>query len=80
VTDERTFIAIGRLDRALARLEAAAARALAAEAADAGKQERPDDRPNQHDAELTALRAAHQQLRARTEDAVAALDRLIGRG
>lgn len=57
MTDARTLIAIGRLDQALARIEAAARAAPAAD---------PE------------LARRHERLRARTRDAVAALDRLIG--
>jgi type IV secretory pathway TrbD component len=61
VTDERLAFAIRRLDRALARVEAAATRAAA----------KPDP-------ELARLMQRHERLRARTKEAIASLDRLIG--
>jgi hypothetical protein len=62
VTDERLAHAIRRLDRALARVEAASERAAA----------RPDP-------EVERLIQRHDRLRHRTREAIAALDRLIGR-
>ncbi|QHL90614.1 hypothetical protein GVO57_06950 [Sphingomonas changnyeongensis] len=81
MTDERLLIAIGRLDRALARVEAAAARAAAAPADDDGQENggQPAE-ARRADTDLAALRLRHERLRAHAEDAVAALDRLIGRG
>lgn len=62
MTDERLIIAIGRLERALTRAEAAVARG-AGGPADA--------------ADMTALTQRHERLRARTQEAIEALDRLI---
>jgi hypothetical protein len=61
VTDERLALAIRRLDRALARVEASSARAAA----------KPDP-------ELAKLLRRHEKLRARTRDAIEAIDRLTG--
>jgi dsDNA-specific endonuclease/ATPase MutS2 len=61
MTNERLAQAIRRLDRALARVEAASARRAA----------RPDPAFEQ-------LQRRHEHLRARTKDAIGALDRLIG--
>jgi len=63
MSDDRLITAIGRLERALSRIEAkgtAPARAPAIEA-------RTDD-----------LEERHQRLRARTHEAIERLDRLIG--
>jgi hypothetical protein len=65
VTDERLIVAIGRLDQALTRLESAV-HSAAPSAPAAGS------------AELTELRVRHERLKGRTQEAVAALDRLIG--
>lgn len=63
MTDERLIIAIGRLERALTRAESAADSATT-------------------DAELghrlAALDRRHEKLRGRTQEAIDALDRLIG--
>jgi hypothetical protein len=61
VTDERLSTAIRRLDRALARVEAASVRRAA----------RPDP-------ELAKLMQRHERLRARTREAIQAIDRLTG--
>ena len=61
MTNEQLAQAIRRLDRALARVEAASQRGAA----------RPDPAFEQ-------LRQRHERLRSRTQDAVGALDRLIG--
>ena len=61
MTNERLAHAIRRLDRALARVEAASTRAAA----------RPDP-------ELAGLLRRHERLRARTKDAIQAIDRLTG--
>jgi type IV secretory pathway TrbD component len=61
VTDERLAHSIRRLDRALARVEAASERIAA----------KPDP-------ELAKLMRRHERLRARTQDAIAAIDRLTG--
>jgi hypothetical protein len=63
MSDDRLITAIGRLERALSRIEAkgtAPARAPAVES-------RTDD-----------LEQRHQRLRARTQDAIERLDRLLG--
>lgn len=65
VTDERLIIAIGRLDQALTRLESLVRSG-----------ERPAEGPGSP--ELDALRVRHDRLRVRTQEAVDALDRLIG--
>ncbi|HYZ48993.1 MAG TPA: hypothetical protein VE567_08885 [Sphingomonas sp.] len=61
MTDERLTQAINRLDRALARVEAASDRAAA-----------------KTDPETDRLMRRHERLRVRTQEAIAALDRLIG--
>ena len=61
MTNERLALAIRRLDRALARVEAASVRAAA----------RPDP-------ETTKLLRRHERLRARTKEAIQAIDRLTG--
>ena len=63
--DRRALDAIARIERALARIEAAA-RTPAADPAD------PD--------ELAALRDAHRALRARVEGAIGQIDRLLEDG
>jgi len=63
VTDERLAQSIRRLDRALARVEAAS--------------ERVATRP---DPEFAKLMRRHERLRARTRDAIQAIDRLMGAG
>ena len=64
--DERAIIAIGRIERALARIEAAAGRA---------------PRPSANDDELAELRQRHQALRDRVQGAVSQIDQLLaGRG
>lgn len=60
MTNERLAQAIRRLDRALARVEAAA------------------ERPARPDPAVAQLQQRHERLRARTKDAITALDRLIG--
>ncbi|WP_131819265.1 hypothetical protein [Sphingomonas jatrophae] len=62
MNDERIIVAVGRLERALARAEAAAARPPSAPVAD------PDEE----------LRARHQRLRDSTQAAIARLDTLLG--
>ena len=61
MTDERLIMAIGRLERALTRVEKAADGA-----ADGGA--------------MKALAERHERLRARTKDAISALDRLTAAG
>jgi hypothetical protein len=63
--DDRVIELIGRIDRALARIEAAAARP-ATQRADGG-------RP-------AALEQAHHVLRSRVESAIAQIDHLIASG
>jgi hypothetical protein len=60
--DERALEAIERIDRAIARLEAAA--------------DRPTPAP-QEGGELARLREAHLALRAKVEDAIGQIDRLL---
>ena len=60
--DERTSAALGRIEQALTRIEAAAAR----KPVSAFENE-----------ELARLRTAHQTLRGRVEQAVSQIDRLI---
>lgn len=63
MTDDRLIIAIGRLERALTRAETAADRAV---------------RDATLDQDLAALTSRHEKLRSRTQEAIDALDRLIG--
>jgi hypothetical protein len=64
--DERAIVAISRIERALARIEAAARRAPPASA---------------NDDELLELRQRHQALRDRVQGAVSQIDQLLaGRG
>ena len=65
MADELAMQAIERIERALARIEAASERRPAA----------PRD-----DGELIALREAHQTLRTRVEGAVTQIDRLLAEG
>ena len=65
--DERLVIAIGRLERALARIESMPDAPLPAPAGIA-------------DADYAALEARHQRLREGAAAALAGLDRLIGTG
>jgi hypothetical protein len=64
--DERVIELIGRIDRALARIEAAAAHRP------------PPPRPD--DGRAAALEQAHQVLRSRVEGAIAQIDRLLASG
>ena len=64
MTDDRLITAIGRLERALSRIEA-----MGASPARAG-----DARAEN----LHSLQERHQRLRARTQDVIARLDRLLG--
>ena len=59
--DERAILAISRIERALARIEAAAERSP----------------PPGNDEELEALRLRHQSLREKVEGAVSQIDRLL---
>jgi hypothetical protein len=60
--DDRVIELIGRIDRALARIEASASRQPAAA---------PDD------GRAAALEEAHRALRSRVEGAIAQIDRLL---
>ncbi|HEV2747662.1 MAG TPA: hypothetical protein VGW34_10230 [Allosphingosinicella sp.] len=62
MADEQAMKAVGRIERALARIEAAAERAPPA----------PRD-----DGELRELRQVHQALRGKVEGAIAQIDRLL---
>ena len=61
--DERVIELIGRIDRALARIEAAA--------------QRPVSPPAHDDGRTAALEEAHQALRAKVERSISQIDRLI---
>ncbi|HEX4735979.1 MAG TPA: hypothetical protein VH331_00285 [Allosphingosinicella sp.] len=63
--DDRVIELIGRVDRALARIEAAAARPAA---------------PAPDDGRAAALEQAHQVLRSRVESAIMQIDRLLASG
>lgn len=63
--DQRALDAIGRIERALARIEAA------------GRRPQPDGADS---AELETLREAHRALRNRVEGAIGEIDRLIASG
>ena len=62
MSDERALAAIARIERALARIEAAAER-------------RPE--PARQDGELRQLREVHEALRGRVESAIGQIDRLL---
>jgi len=64
--DERVLSAIGRIERALARIEATAAA--------------PAAPPPRDDSDLIELRQVHQALRSKVEGAIAQIDRLIETG
>ena len=65
--DQRALDAIGRIERALARIEASA--------------RRPQRAGNGADpTELEQLREAHLALRGRVEGAIGQIDRLLGSG
>ncbi|MDB5693003.1 MAG: hypothetical protein JWO81_2066 [Alphaproteobacteria bacterium] len=70
--DERVIDLVGRIDRALARIEAAAT-SPAPSPASLG--DGPAD-----DGRAAALEAAHRALRARIESAISQIDRLIASG
>ena len=59
--DERAILAIGRIERALARIEAVAGRR----------------QPVADNGELEQLRQAHQALRGRVEGAISHIDQLL---
>jgi hypothetical protein len=61
---------VGRIDRALARIEAAATSPASA----------PAMPPAMDDGRAAALEAAHGALRARVESAISQIDRVIGSG
>jgi hypothetical protein len=63
--DERTSAALSRIEKALARIEQASVRQTSAS-------------PYENE-ELARLRAAHQTLRSRVEQAVGQIDRLLAR-
>jgi hypothetical protein len=63
MSEERALAAIERIDRALARIEAAARQPAAAA---------PSQEP-----ELRQLREVHEALRGRVEGAIAQIDRLL---
>lgn len=64
MADDSAMNAIGRIERALARIEAAATRA-------------PEPRD---DSELRQLREVHQALRTKVEGAITQIDRLLAAG
>jgi hypothetical protein len=64
--DERVIELIGRIDRALARIEAAAAR--------------PAPPPAHDDGRAAAIEEAHEALRAKVERSISQIDRLIAAG
>ena len=64
--DERVIELIGRIDRALARIEAAASR--------------PAPPAAQEDGRAAAIEEAHQALRAKVERSISQIDRLIAAG
>jgi hypothetical protein len=66
MADDRAMEAIGRIERALARIEAAAAK-------------RPEPAPRD-DSELRQLREVHQALRGKVEGAIGQIDRLLAAG
>ena len=63
MADIRAMEAVDRLERALARVEAAAARKA--------EPERPDE------SELIQLRQVHQSLRSKVEGAISQIDRML---
>jgi hypothetical protein len=63
--DQRALSAIGRIERALARIEAAA--------------DQPAPQPRD-DSDLIELRQVHHALRSKVEGAIAQIDRLIETG
>ena len=69
MADQRALDAIARIERALARIEAAATQARASTRADGAGAE-----------ELERLRGAHLALRGRVEGAIGQIDRLLETG
>lgn len=63
--DDRSLAAIARIERALARIESASAKAPA---------------PAANDGELNELRDVHHALRDKVGDAIAQIDRLLAQG
>jgi hypothetical protein len=68
MSDERSSFALSRIERALARIEAAASRPAPA----------PPPAPDTD--ELERLRAAHLALRERVGEVIGQIDALIGEG
>jgi len=66
MADQRALDAIGRIERALGRIEAGSTRALALQKSDADGSE-----------ELERLKGAHIALRSRVEGAIGQIDRLL---
>jgi hypothetical protein len=66
MADNRAMEAIGRIERALARIETAAMR-------------QPEPAPRD-DSELRQLREVHQALRGKVEGAISQIDRLLAAG
>jgi hypothetical protein len=66
--DDRVIELIGRIDRALARIEAAACRPA------------PAPPPVHDDGRAAAIEEAHQALRAKVERSISQIDRLIAAG
>jgi hypothetical protein len=60
--DDHTMEVLGRIERALARIEAAAGRRPA---------------PHGNEGELLALRDTHSALRSRVEEAIGEIDRML---
>ncbi|RJF85351.1 hypothetical protein [Sphingomonas cavernae] len=68
MSEDRLILAIGRLERALSRVEAAAARPA--------EQSRGDE----SEAALQSLSERHDKLKRQVESAIGALDQLIAKG
>jgi len=66
MADEKAMQAVGRIERALARIEAAASA--------------PRPAPPRDDSELIELRQTHHALRGKVEGAIAQIDRLLATG
>jgi hypothetical protein len=66
MTDARALQAVARIERALERIEATAARPAT-----------PPPVPIRDEAELVRLREVHQTLRSKVEDAIGQIDRLL---
>jgi hypothetical protein len=63
MSDDRALQAVGRIERALARIEAAATKV-------------PEPAPRD-DSDLRQLREVHQALRGKVEGAISQIDRLL---